>query len=513
MFTITRSRRPWACVLAIGLLTASTIEIQAADGRASRQWKGKRHTPAAEAAAKAERDKGKPLPQVHLAVVSLSKQRITLYGAGGFRTQGAVSTGMRGFPTPAGVFSVLQKNRYHRSNIYSGAPMPFMQRITWSGVALHAGVLPGYPASHGCIRLTHTFAAQLWGMTKVGARVVVTPEDIAAVEIAHAGLPQPSLRPAQAPRDAVEPVKPPVVTIATEPSPPPTSGNAGPELLDPLERAKIERARLIEEAPARAKAARRAHEQSTAAAAQANEAVAGRQRAEDQLATARAKLAAATKAVEGARTPEAAERAKAALTAAQAKLEDATNIAASAAELEVTKTQAAFAAAASARDAENASETAAARLRASSRFSEPISVFVSRKAGRVYIRQAWAPIHEAPVTFKNPDMVLGTHVYVAMEGEDDGRNLRWLSVSMAASPPAKAGHARGRHAGRNEIAPATGVPEARETAASVLSSFELSPETKAIIADRLWPGASLVVSDHAASQETGKYTDFIVQTR
>ena len=71
----------------------------------------------------------------------------------------------------------IQKNRYHRSNIYSGAPMPFMQRITWSGVALHAGVVPGYPASHGCIRLTHQFAAELWGMTRMGARVVVAPDD------------------------------------------------------------------------------------------------------------------------------------------------------------------------------------------------------------------------------------------------------------------------------------------------------------------------------------------------
>ena len=92
---------------------------------------------------------------MHLIVVSIPKQRISVYGAGGFTAQSAVSTGTAGFPTPTGVFSVIQKNRYHRSNIYSGAPMPFMQRITWSGVAMHAGVLPGYPASHGCIRLTH----------------------------------------------------------------------------------------------------------------------------------------------------------------------------------------------------------------------------------------------------------------------------------------------------------------------------------------------------------------------
>ncbi|HJU31263.1 MAG TPA: L,D-transpeptidase family protein, partial [Hyphomicrobiaceae bacterium] len=241
MFTVTRSCRGWAYGLAIVLLAASTITAQAADGRVSRAWKGKRHAPAE--AAKAERDKSKPPAQVHLAVVSLSRQRITLYGAGGFRTEGAVSTGMRGFPTPSGVFSILQKNRYHRSNIYSGAPMPFMQRITWSGVALHAGVLPGYPASHGCIRLTHGFAAQLWGMTKVGARVVVAPEDVAAVEIAHSKLPRPSLRPVQERPDAVEPPKPPVHTIAAEPGPALPSGNTEPELLAPLERARIERAR------------------------------------------------------------------------------------------------------------------------------------------------------------------------------------------------------------------------------------------------------------------------------
>jgi hypothetical protein len=87
---------------------------------------------------------------------------------------------MPGHPTPQGVFSVIEKDRYHHSNIYSGAPMPFMQRITWGGVALHAGVLPGYPASHGCIRMPNDFAIKMWGWTKMGARVFVTPGDIAA---------------------------------------------------------------------------------------------------------------------------------------------------------------------------------------------------------------------------------------------------------------------------------------------------------------------------------------------
>ena len=96
-----------------------------------------------------------------------------------------MSTGQAGHRTPTGVFSVIGKERWHHSNIYSGAPMPWMQRITWSGVAMHAGVVPGYPASHGCIRLPAGFAPQLYGMTKMGARVVVTPRDIEPVEFTH----------------------------------------------------------------------------------------------------------------------------------------------------------------------------------------------------------------------------------------------------------------------------------------------------------------------------------------
>src|SRR5262249_15222125 len=87
-------------------------------------------------------------------VVSISNQKVTLFSDGVQVAQGPVSTGVPGHPTPMGVFSIIEKDRYHHSNIYSGAPMPYMQRITWSGVALHEGVLPGYPASHGCIRMS-----------------------------------------------------------------------------------------------------------------------------------------------------------------------------------------------------------------------------------------------------------------------------------------------------------------------------------------------------------------------
>src|SRR5262249_30676533 len=83
-------------------------------------------------------------------IISLDKQRLTLYSDGQPIAHSHISTGVPGHPTPTGVFSVIQKDRWHHSNIYSNAPMYFMQRITWSGVAMHEGVVPNHPASHGC---------------------------------------------------------------------------------------------------------------------------------------------------------------------------------------------------------------------------------------------------------------------------------------------------------------------------------------------------------------------------
>jgi lipoprotein-anchoring transpeptidase ErfK/SrfK len=118
-------------------------------------------------------------PQGPLIIaVSIDKQRVRIFDDNGVFAEAPVSTGMPGHPTPTGVFSVIQKHKLHHSNIYSGAPMPYMQRITWSGVAMHAGVLPGYPASHGCIRMPTSFAVKMWNWTKMGARVFVTPGEI-----------------------------------------------------------------------------------------------------------------------------------------------------------------------------------------------------------------------------------------------------------------------------------------------------------------------------------------------
>ena len=125
-------------------------------------------------------------PQGPLIIsIYIAQQKLRLYDANGLFAESPVSTGMAGHPTPMGVFSVIQKQKFHRSNIYSGAPMPFMQRITWSGVAMHAGVLPGYPASHGCIRMPAAFAIKMYGWTKMGARVIVTPGDVAPASFSH----------------------------------------------------------------------------------------------------------------------------------------------------------------------------------------------------------------------------------------------------------------------------------------------------------------------------------------
>jgi lipoprotein-anchoring transpeptidase ErfK/SrfK len=108
-----------------------------------------------------------------MAIVSLSRQKVTIYDAHGKMLEAPVSTGQSGYETPAGLYSVIERKTRHYSNLYENAPMPFMQRITWSGIALHAGALPGYPASHGCIRLPHGFAGRLFELSRRGMRVVV----------------------------------------------------------------------------------------------------------------------------------------------------------------------------------------------------------------------------------------------------------------------------------------------------------------------------------------------------
>jgi hypothetical protein len=121
-------------------------------------------------------------------IVSLPEQLAYVYRNGVIIGASTVSTGKKGHETPTGVFTILQKHQDHYSNLYNNAPMPYMQRLTWSGVALHAGKLPGYPASHGCVRMPYEFAQLLYGETKTGLTVIVSDEKTFPSTVAHPGL-------------------------------------------------------------------------------------------------------------------------------------------------------------------------------------------------------------------------------------------------------------------------------------------------------------------------------------
>lgn len=124
-------------------------------------------------------------------IVSLKTQKAYAYRNGVAIGVSTVSTGTEGYATPTGIFTVLQKDADHVSNLYEDAAMPFMQRLTWDGIAMHAGNLPGYPASHGCIRMPLAFAKLLFGITKMGITVVITDDALVPVVVATPALLKP----------------------------------------------------------------------------------------------------------------------------------------------------------------------------------------------------------------------------------------------------------------------------------------------------------------------------------
>jgi hypothetical protein len=334
-------------------------------------------------------------------VVAVARQQVTLYGQNGRIAQAAISTGVPAHPTPLGVFTVISKHKWHHSNIYSGAPMPYMQRITWSGIALHAGPLPGYPASHGCIRLPQDFAIRLWGTTKVGARVIVTREPAAPVEIAHPKLfvpkkPEEKTAPIAA---AAETTKAAIVLAADPPGAAlQTAATAMPEVTGSIAVIPMQQ-RPVSEPPRR---------------------------------------------------------------------------------------------------------------------QGPLSVFVSRKQNRIFVRQGFVPLFDLPLTIAAPDRPLGTHVFTAMALKDDGAAMRWTVVSIPSGYPRQPDHTGKRvkktSDKRRETSVAALAPQAVSTAAEALDRITLPPAAIEQISALLSPGASLIVSDNALSDETGDDTDFVVLT-
>ncbi|XIA65181.1 L,D-transpeptidase family protein [Bradyrhizobium sp. TZ2] len=413
------------------------------------------------------RSAGEPI----MAIVSLRNQRITVYDAKGWILRAPVSSGTKGRETPAGIFSVIQKVEDHYSNLYDDAYMPHMQRITWSGIALHGGVLPGYPASHGCIRLPFDFAARLFDATAMGIRVIVAPTDVAPVELAHPVLFQP---------------KPGAAALAAS------------------------RAADAQEAAGKAAKVRLA---AGTASREATRATVPVRAAENLMLRAEVQLAAAEAALGSAKSAEAKEQAEG------AKAQAATRLAELQVQWEAAKAglQLKLDAVTSAREAAAAAEiarvTAAEAARQVARELEPASVLISRKTQRLYVRQAFEPVFESPVTIADPDRAIGTHVFTAIERTTDDTNLRWSVVSLGdGGPPIGTvepqGRARGstRGSGGRDVEP---VPTDPDSAKAALDRIVIPQDAL----DRLVgiaPRSSLIVTDEALSSETGKGTEFVV---
>jgi hypothetical protein len=401
-----------------------------------------------------------------MAIVSLRSQRITVYDAKGWILRAPVSSGTKGRETPAGIFSVIQKVEEHYSNLYDDAFMPHMQRITWSGIALHGGVLPGRPASHGCIRLPFDFAAQLFDATTMGIRVIVAPGDVVPVEIAHPLLFQP---------------KPGAAALAAA------------------------RTTEAQEATRKAAEARLAAGTAVRDATQARAPVRAaenlKRRAEAQLAAVESKLGSGI----SAEAKEQAEDARAQAVAKIAELQlqwDVANV-----DLHLR-----LDAVTSARDAAAAAETArvaaaeAARQVASE--LQPISVLISRKTQRLYVRQAFKPLLESPVTIADPDRPIGTHVFTAVERTNDDARLRWNVVSLGERAPSGATEPKDRApaSSGSDVGPA---PADADSAKAALDRITIPPDALNRIAGTA-PRSSLIVTDEPPSSETGKGTEFVV---
>ena len=448
-----------------------------------------------------------------VAVVSIASQRLAIYDSTGAVLHSRVSTGQQGHRTPLGVFKVIQKDRYHESNIYSGAPMPFMQRITWSGIAMHAGHLPGYPASHGCIRMPEEVASELFGATKLGMLVVVSPSDVAPVPFSHPALPIPLMLPASPTISRPEPVQPQQssnlpsvqVTLASDTG---AIGNApAATLTNPHVRAVEELPRARKAAAEAVKLVKVALEASQLASMEANTAVADLRAVVGDLTSALRKLAVAHDAEATAATMEARMTATKAVSEAEARHAEFTKRHTEVKAVEATKTQQAFDAADAWRAADALVESTAEAARVAAKAVEPLSVFIRRKEGRLFVRQGFRPLFDAPVTFRGAEP-LGTHVFTVMAADEQSGLLGWQSISI----PSSSNAARAPAAGRKDQSVPQSVSEVA-TAAEALDRVEMDLKVRQKLGERVWFGASLIVSDHGLGDETGTDTDFVVLTR
>jgi lipoprotein-anchoring transpeptidase ErfK/SrfK len=529
--------------------------------------KPKARRPSAKTEAKPKETNAKPHGPLIIAV-SIEQQKVRVYDSNGLFAESPVSTGMKGHSTPMGVFSIIQKHKMHRSNIYSGAPMPYMQRITWSGVAMHAGALPGYPASHGCIRMPMAFAMKMWNWTRMGARVVITPGQITPASFAHPLLvaqkvvPQPLIAndPAtDAPAvkgdkgaDAGSATKPANAILTNSSFA--NSGFANSQAILELRSSVGHAAPLREQThTADASGALPAINAvmtmsdatpSTARVQPASDTSNAEARADAKADAPKSEPAAETAAadVNSAETGEAKIDASAetksdavnaeAPTAAITKIEESKPSESNPAESKAAEKPAepvkavAGAPAAPAVAPDVKKDTARLPGADKAAKAEPpkrpgqIAVFVSRKDSKLYVRENFKPQFDVPITIAPSDRPLGTHVFTAETDKNDPNLLRWSVVSL---PVTARNAARtdedDRSARRRKVAGGaaaeTRPPPVPNSPAEALDRITVAPEAMTRIAEALTTGGSIVVSDHGINQggETGEGTDFIVPLR
>ena len=541
---------------------------------AAQPHKPKARRPSAKAGAAVKETNAKPQGPLIIAV-SIEQQKVRIYDSNGLFAESPVSTGMKGHSTPMGVFSVIQKHKMHRSNIYSGAPMPYMQRITWSGVAMHAGVLPGYPASHGCIRMPMAFAVKMWNWTKMGARVIVTPGPITPASFSHPLLVAQKVVPpliANDPATDAPAVKSDKGADAGQAAKPANSeasldlrstfGHTAPlreqthtadasSALPAINAvvtmsdatpsaAKVQPAGDASNVEAKAGAPKSeapADAADTGELTKTDASASESAKAEDKPVEAKVEVSSETKSDEvNPEAPTAAiANAKPASTEApkveEAKTPEAKTSEAKASEATEAKPAEPIKAVADAPATPVIAPDAkkdTARLPGAEKAAkaEPprrpgqISVFVSRKDSKLYVRENFRPQFDVPITIAPSDRPLGTHVFTAEADKNDPNLLRWSVVSL---PVTARNAARtdedDRAARRRKLAggaPAGAKPlPVSNSPAEALDRITIAPEAMTRIAELLTTGASIIVSDHGINQggETGEGTDFIVPLR
>jgi hypothetical protein len=406
-----------------------------------------RPAPAKEATA--PRAAGEPI----MAIVSIKSQQVTFYDAEGWILRAPVSTGVKGRETPAGVFAVIEKDKDHHSTMYDDAWMPHMQRITWNGIALHGGPLPGYAASHGCVRMPYGFAEKLFDQTRIGMRVIISPNDAEPADMSHPTLFQPTAK-----------------AIAAAPA-----------------RAEA----LAREAAEAVKAADEAKKAATTAARETASLTGSLRKLERLKRNADAELARADKAVAAAKTDEAKAKAEERKQKAAAKAAEVGAQLDAAKEGAKSKPDAAAAAKDAAKEAETRKAAATKAANEAKLALEPVSVYISRATQKLYVRrnthkpapdgggEVFDRSIEVPVTIRDPDRRIGTHVFTAMARE--GAGLRWNAVTI----------------------------DNGDDAQDALDRIAIPQDVLDRIAPTALPRSSIIVSDEPLSAETNYRTEFV----